>query len=389
MKSNYIKRLIFKDWLPLIVVFLTVASLSFVINLSNLELYYESTKLSIVSLTIPFTILAFIMPLFVYNYKFSLRSSDTFYQLPFQEKEMRNLRIIAGIIAIGVSLIICFLLGFIFFTIRFYASPVTKTFVAENYIYDEITKEYTVIEHTVTLVRSSYHPGMFWLLLPASLVGVAIEYFISCFLVSLTNKPFTAILFNGSIQLFLLGFLPSIILMANHFYSAQEKEIVTEVFDSFTYCETYALMFSPGLAFTSGITTYICDSFVFNGSFEAEALKGIRGFTFASTISLTLLIGALVAFLILYMKDPSGEHSGNYGLNKPKYNTLIYLSAIPLFFLFVALDNILSFYIIVNAIIVAGYYFLNTMFLGTFKIKKYHYIILGSMAVLFFFSYFL
>ena len=164
MKSNYIKRLIFKDWLPLIVVFLTVASLSFVINLSNLDLYHENTKLSIISLTIPFTILAFIMPLFVYNYKFSLRSSDTFYQLPFKEKEMRNLRVMAGLVAIVCSLIACFLLGFVFFTIRFYASPEIKTYIAENYIYDELTKNYTITEYTVTLVRSVYHPGMFLLL---------------------------------------------------------------------------------------------------------------------------------------------------------------------------------------------------------------------------------
>ena len=33
MKSKYIQRLIFKDWFPLIIVFLTVATLSFIIYL--------------------------------------------------------------------------------------------------------------------------------------------------------------------------------------------------------------------------------------------------------------------------------------------------------------------------------------------------------------------
>ena len=384
MKSKYIQRLIFKDWLPLIIVFLTVATLSFIIYLSNLDIYesiYNRAQMLVVSMTVPFTLLAFIMPLFVYNYKFSLKSSDTFYQLPFKEKEMRNLRVIAGLISIISSLVICFLIGFIFFIIRYYTSPATIERTFYSYYYDAATDTGKPIAETASYLKNAFYPGMFILVLPIAMVGIALEYFISCFLVSLTNKPFTAILFNGSIQLFLLLIIPSIFLMIEHF---------SDTPNDFGQCQLYALILAPGLMFANGLPSYLSASFIMNNQPVLGSLEGLTSFVFATSISLAVIIGAVAAFLVFYMKEPSGEHSGNYDLNKATYNFAIYLSAIPVVLLLASLDGKnLSLYLFLDAVIVAGYYFLNTMFLGTFKIKKYHYFIIGGLAALLLIAYFI
>lgn len=386
MKSKYIQRLIFKDWFPLIIVFLTVATLSFIIYLSNLDFYENSynaqgSQMLVISMTIPFTLLAFIMPLFVYNYKFSLRSSDTFYQLPFKEKEMRNLRVVAGLIAIVSSLIICFLIGFVFFTIRYYTAPDMVERTIYRYVGDEFFGTGEYIEETYNFPKFPYHPGMFVLILLVAVVGIALEYFVSCFLVSLTNKPFTAILFNGSIQLFLLLIIPSIFLMIEHF---------SDTPNDFGQCQLYALILAPGLMFANGLPSYLSASFIMNNQPVLGSLEGLTSFVFAASISLAVIIGAVAVFLVFYMKEPSGEHSGNYGLNKATYNFAIYLSAIPVVLLLASLDGKnLSLYLFLDAVIVAGYYFLNTMFLGTFKIKKYHYFIIGGLAALLLIAYFI
>ena len=384
MKSKYIQRLIFKDWFPLIIVFLTVATLSFIIYLSNLDIYesiYNRAQMLVVSMTVPFTLLAFMMPLFVYNYKFSLKSSDTFYQLPFKEKEMRNLRVIAGLISIISSLVICFLIGFIFFIIRYYTSPATIERTFYSYYYDAATDTGKPIAETASYLKNAFYPGMFILVLPIAMVGIALEYFISCFLVSLTNKPFTAILFNGSIQLFLLLIIPSIFLMIEHF---------SDTPNDFGQCQLYALILAPGLMFANGLPSYLSASFIMNNQPVLGSLEGLTSFVFATSISLAVIIGAVAAFLVFYMKEPSGEHSGNYDLNKATYNFAIYLSAIPVVLLLASLDGKnLSLYLFLDAVIVAGYYFLNTMFLGTFKIKKYHYFIIGGLAALLLIAYFI
>lgn len=386
MKSKYIQRLIFKDWFPLIIVFLTVATLSFIIYLSNLDIYESlynraGPQMLVVSMTVPFTLLAFIMPLFVYNYKFSLKSSDTFYQLPFKEKEMRNLRVITGLISIISSLVICFLIGFIFFIIRYYTSPTTIERTFYSYYYDAATDTGKPIAETASYLKNAFYPGMFILVLPIAMVGIALEYFISCFLVSLTNKPFTAILFNGSIQLFLLLIIPSIFLMIEHF---------SDTPNDFGQCQLYALILAPGLMFANGLPSYLSASFIMNNQPVLGSLEGLTSFVFAASISLAVIIGAVAAFLVFYMKEPSGEHSGNYGLNKATYNFAIYLSAIPVVLLLASLDGKnLSLYLFLDAVIVAGYYFLNTMFLGTFKIKKYHYFIIGGLAALLLIAYFI
>ena len=384
MKSKYIQRLIFKDWLPLIIVFLTVATLSFVIYLSNYDFYSSRTnggQMLVVSMTIPFTILAFIMPLFVYNYKFSLRSSDTFYQLPFKEKEMRNLRVIAGLIAIASSLIICFLIGFIFFTLRYYTATATIERTYYSYIYDEVTDTGDFVSTTANYPKNVFYPGIFVLILPIALICRALEYVISCFLTSLTNKPLTAILFNASIQVFMMLIVTSIIL-----FFEQRMNLDGDVYQ----CQLYSLIFAPGLMFANGLPSYVSSYFAFNDASVGSDLEGIKGFTFTAMISLSIIIGALAAFLVFYMKEPSGEHSGNYGLNKDKINVAIYASAIPIVFLLSSLTGkIISLYLILDAIIVAGYYFLNTMFLGTFKIKKYNYYIIGALAALLIATYFI
>lgn len=385
MKSKYIFRLIFKEWLPMIIVFSIVSLLSLIIAFSNLDLYDTSSKLNLLALTIPFTILAIILPLFVYNYRFSLKSSDTFYQLPFKEKEMRNIRVLAGLIALMGALLVCFLIGFLFFVIKYYSSPAVE--VSKYYSWDDVTETYISIEKPFDKV--TFQPLVFLSVLPIVLLGIAFEYFISCFITSLVNKQLPALLLNGSLQVFLFGLISSILSLILHNYDTSSLYPIHDtVYEGLSYSLIYSLEFAPGFVFPNGLPAFITTNYVLNPVDEIKGLTDFVPLFFVGMIVVSSLVGLVSAFFTFYMKEPSGEHSGNYGLYKPTFNFIIYLSVIPvILFAGSNLTKNISLYLVFDIILTAGYYFLNTMFLGTFKVKKYNYIIIGAIFVLFFLSY--
>ena len=193
-RFKYVNYLLTKEWFPLIITFLAVSSISFIIYATTVNIYSVNTSFSLLPLTIPITFFAVSMPIFVFNYKNNLQSADMFYQLPFKEKEFKNTRVITGLIAVLFALVVAFLLGFVLFNIRYYTSP----YILETYGLSE--------------VKVIYSPWMLLLSFLVSVVTIGLEYFISCYITSLTSKPIPAVIFNIVVQLFLVTFLSSVLL---------------------------------------------------------------------------------------------------------------------------------------------------------------------------------
>ena len=125
--AKYIKRLLFKEWLPLIAVFLIVAVLTAVIAASS-HSFYDGGTFETAAMTWPSSIFAIVMPFFVYSYRFTRIGGDTYYQLPFKEKQFKNIRVLTGLVAVLAVFVVAFLIGFTMYTILYYQAPMTKDF---------------------------------------------------------------------------------------------------------------------------------------------------------------------------------------------------------------------------------------------------------------------
>lgn len=374
MVSKYLKRLLFKEWLPITITFTLVATFIFVIYLSTFDLYGNNYILNdaiyVESISIPFSIFAISMPFFVYNYRFSLKSSDTYAQLPFEPKQMRNTRVFAGLIAVCSGIIISFLIGFVFFTVRYYASP--------------LTYKPLVMDEVIVRNKGIYNPFGLLVGLPILLVSIGLEYFITCFMISFTGKSKSAVILVLLAHSMLAYFIPSFLtyIMTKFDYASGTFAYLGEMNGAFS-------AYSPGYMFTVNIADYFVTNLAWNSNgFPAMSNASLIGFALA--VGVEVIIGSLSVTMVLLKDDPSGEYSGNNGLIYPKFNWITYLTVIPLFLLLSSsIAKTIYLYLIVDVLIVAFYYFLNVTFVGSFKMKKYNYFILGGMFILFIIAYFM
>ena len=90
-KLNYAKYLILKEWLPLFIVFTLVGLVSFFSYLAMHSFYNpDDFDTTLAALNAPMMVFAIVLPLFVFNYKYSLKRGDTYYQLPLEQRELKN-----------------------------------------------------------------------------------------------------------------------------------------------------------------------------------------------------------------------------------------------------------------------------------------------------------
>ena len=80
-----------------------------------------------------------------------------------------------------------------------------------------------------------------------------------------------------------------------------------------------------------------------------------------------------------YKKEDSGESCNNYGFANKKLNSLFFLSVIPIILFAFSNESFLGFDTFIGTVIVAAaYYFLFALFIGSFKMPTYSYIIIGA-----------
>ena len=358
-KLNYAKYLILKEWLPLFIVFTLVGSVSFFSYLAMHSFYspdeYDTT---LAALNFPMMVFAIVLPLFVFNYKYSLKRGDTYYQLPLEQRELKNTRVLTGLSILVVSFIIASIIPFFSYLVRYIISPDYIRIGSINFF-------------------KYFKAGPFLGAIGVSLVLVVIEYFISCFATSLVSKPVSAIAINLSFHAILIFSLYSICGCLYSFGELARQSSTYQYLDA-SYA---AIAYSPGPVITISLPDYITRVYAFDLHYNEMSLDSDASYLamVITNIVLEVLIGCATCFFTLFKKEDSGESCNNYGFANKKLNSLFFLSVIPIVLFAFSSDSFLGFDTFIGTVIVAAaYYFLFALFIGSFKMPAYSYIIIGA-----------
>ena len=362
-KLNYAKYLISREWLPLFIVFTLIALVSYFSYLMSFNLYdHYSSDVSLAALTAPMMVFAIVLPLFVFNYKYSLKRGDTYYQLPLNQRDLKNTRVLAGLFILVTSFIIASLLPYIAFVIRYMSSPDHMRLYGQTYF------KYFV-------------PAPYLGAIAVGLITVVIEYFISCFFCSLTSKPISALIINVSFHLILVLSMYTFFNSIVDFQNAMESTY-SSTYDYYQVAQV-SFEYSPSVMILINLPDYIARAFSFDIKYELHGFDtdSFQRNVLITNIVLELVIGAAACFFTLFKKDDSGESCNNYGFANKKLNSLFFLSTIPVAFYALSTGYTFGFEDILGTVIVAAaYYFLFALFIGTFKMPNYAYAIICTMS---------
>ena len=356
-KLNYAKYLIAKEWLPLFIVFTLIGLVSFFAYLMSFNFYCaDYSNVTLAALTAPMMVFAIVLPLFVFNYKYSLKRGDTYYQLPLNQRDLKNTRVLTGLFVLAISFIIAASLPYFAYTIRYIFSPDYMRFSGVTFF-------------------KYLNAGALLGSIGIAFVFVIIEYFISCYFTSLTSKPVSALLISVSFHIILIFTLYSIFSNMYNF-----SRIVRRTEDAYLDAANIAIEFSPGPLVIFGLPDYIARVYAYGLSGSAIPFDTDSNQRAVLIVNLVLevLLGSAACFLTLFKKDDSGESCNNYGFANKKLNSLFFLSVIPVVLFALSVDHTFGFEDVLGTVIAAAaYYFLFALFIGTFKMPSYAYIIIG------------
>lgn len=371
---KYAKRLLFKEWIPLIAVFLVVAVLSGIISVASYS-FYEDHTFGIAAFTVPASMLAVVMPFFVYSYRFRRIGGDTYYQLPFKEKEFKNLRVLTGLVAVIFVFTVAFIIGYAVFAISYGIAPKTTTINAWN----AQTETYGPVQIPKLVINLGY----MLLAYPVSLVSISGVYFITTTIVSLTNRLPSAMIYVFVVQVLLAGLLPIFGLyiyenMARSDFWAEFATITLALSPSSIGANVLAQQFGFGANFTLDSNNNLFDTIRYFSSYGFNSMAALA--IVMLIVDLVIFVGA--AFLTLLGSEPSGEFNGTSGARNKKLNYLLYLLTIfvGLASSFVATNNVFIYAFIV-VFYVAGLYIMMSIYLGTFKIGSIHGVFIGASGL--------
>ena len=379
-KISYVKYLIFREWLPIIIIFtalLLIVNFSFATSVSLYsenhpsQYFYENFQ-GITSFTIIiWIIMAFVMSFVIFSYRFSTKRSDTFYQVPLKPGELKNIRFITGLIVVAIVMLVTFIIPYLAFVIRYVSSP-------DSFIYTY---------YSGTFYKNYINLGMMFVSFLVALGATLLEYCISSYFFSLCHKPASAVLINITFHAFIAFFLASLFaLIGSRIYDANHFHETIASFN-FNSASIVMLNYSPGITLLFDLPKDFFLKMAFQQSF-LPYFKSIGTFAtvvFYIMIGAHVLLGATGCTLLLIKKEKSGEYCNKYGFANSKLNQLFFITMIPFIFMFAALHTsyIISYYFVF--IIIAGtYYFLFALFSGTFKVQKSAYIYIGVMVLLLF-----
>ena len=367
--AKYIKRLLFKEWLPLIAVFLIVAVLTAVIAASS-HSFYDGGTFETAAMTWPSSIFAIVMPFFVYSYRFTRIGGDTYYQLPFKEKQFKNIRVLTGLVAVLAVFVVAFLIGFTMYTILYYQAPMTKDF---GYDY--------------TLEKAIINPPVALLAFVSFLVLCSGVYFVTCAAVSLTNKLPSAMIFTAVVHC-LLGFTVVAFTAYISEFSTAGSSLLSDVglasmfaAPNFLGMNLLPMQFGYGTMFCPETDNYsLFDTITIQLSRSQNS--PVLGTLIGMGIFDILVFGG-ATYLTLFSDEPSGEYNGVNGTRNKYLNFVIYATSI---LMALGTTSLLRSSIFVYALLVvlyiAGLYVTTSIFLGTFKVGRYHAIFIAGSGFL-------
>ena len=158
------------------------------------------------------------------------------------------------------------------------------------------------------------------------------------------------------------------------------SRIVRRTEDAYLDAANIAIEFSPGPLVIFGLPDYIARVYAYGLSGSAIPFDTDSNQRAVLIVNLVLevLLGSVACFLTLFKKDDSGESCNNYGFANKKLNSLFFLSVIPVVLFALSVDHTFGFEDVLGTVIAAAaYYFLFALFIGTFKMPSYAYIIIG------------
>lgn len=375
-KSKYIKYLLLKEWLPFIVIFTAIALIGFFLQCASVSLYNcpnttnVLSEFSISTFLWSVTIFAIAMPFLVFSYRFTTKRNDTYYQLPFNANELKNIRVLTGLLAVVIAFTISFMIPYVFLMVRYGASPAYVMFEGKR------------------LDKESIDFGLMFAMFFIALAAIAIEYFISCFFVSLCDHPLSALVVSAAFH--------ALLVFTMYFAALSASTILDAAGASYPYNElrfasTPFFRYSPGPAFAGFFADNFFSTYVLGKHYDAIIMRPDQSyyyfslFIYVSIIVMDVVIGVIACLMTLLRKDKSGEMCKKHGFANEKLNPLFLLCLVPAVILSFGIPSQSVFpYSFIWLTFVGLAYFLYVLFNGTFKIRYYNYIIIGAVLLMMF-----
>ena len=381
----------FKKWVPLLVIFALVMTLSFAFvnaisptygrtsTIYGIPVPKGSSIVPFLGLSIPAFLCSAAMSLFVFSYRTSKQAADAFYQSNIDMKDIRKVRILLGLGILLLSFTIAFLLGFALYAIRYFSTP--ESFVRSLSGGDEIT--YVRLTH-----RFAWYP-LFFLLLALALVG---QYFMNLFLAGQGNYLFDqlCLLFFGNILLCVVIVIPTLYIDSAMSVSYASRQGIHSPYE-------YGFGVVTPLLFATALGRQLIASP--SGEFIWDAVTLHSGI---STI-LVFALDAFVAVICFKANDPSGENGGLHkvrnryvaliphatalfsGIAVSCMNFFIYLGVVSYYFPILVTSSVFSF--LFDCLV---YYLVLSLWRLHFKLNKFdlkwYFIVVGVAFAFFLFA---
>ena len=370
---KYARRLILKEWLPIIAVFLIVSVFTAIIAVANHDFYHDG-NFSAAMFSWPVSVFALVLPFFVFSYRYNKIGGDTYYQLPYKEKNFKRLRVLTGLTAVLFVFIVTFIIGYLAFVITYLTGPASKTF----YAFDFNAGTW----RDVSVPKIEINPAFLAITFPIGLVFLTGIYFTTTAIVNLTNRLLSAMILVIVVQVFLAGLVPALALYVMSLVSGSYETAWANI----ALCY---LTFNPGASGISvlfsqfGNGTAFCQEGAGGNIFDkiSNDLENDVPESLVATI-VTLVIDAIIyvgaGLSTLLSKEPSGEFNGTGGTRNKYLDFFIYSITLVVA---LASENIAEnnplLYALIVVFFIPGLYIMTSIFLGTFKVGIPHAVAIG------------
>ena len=320
-----------KQWVPVLAIFAVFLSGMFLSTCLTSNVYatqysnpyYPETigmypENNLLSIAIPAMVLTFVMPCFVYHYRFVRSSADFYRQAPEKEGAIRRTKVLLGLLIILVCTTVVFFLGLLLMLVRFATAPDPATIYGDSTNY----------------VQYNLYFGYYPLFLLFLLIGLSAQYLINCFIMGLAGTMLDGIFLMLAAQIFLNGLFEFPLLMLLFWNGSLRGAL--ESFLSQT-----GILFPGYGAVEPVLFSYrFFEPLIAKNSFTMvfeEAYLNVFNYL---TIGLYLALGGTCGFLVMRGKDPSGEFFGKPGPRNQLARMPIYLAGISLAPLLAALADV-------------------------------------------------
>lgn len=294
------------------------------------------------------SIISFVFPMFVFNYKFGIRRADFYKQLPFEPKHLRRIILTMGLIIILIGVTLAFMLSIGIYALRYIT-------------YDRSALQNTV-DYTEMMMNLDWKVLIyFYLLLIASSFAT---YSLTSLFVYHNTSVFEALIAAIAVQL-LLGLLSFSIL-------EQVSTIVSRMTNGAESPKLITLSFS--------VITPVIAGYQMNEMFVSSRSSFPQNFLWNLTLYLGCGVGSFIWLFLI--KDRSADKENEKG--RPSIITLIaihggFLSLLLFFARLMAFQLFVG--LLVYIFTIATYFFINVLYRHGFKLRLEQWIPMTIISI--------